>query len=208
MKTNLKFLGLALAFGLLSFTPKNPGEPEKIKIVIDAGHGGLDFGAQHEGYSEKEIVSALTEKIRKQCEGRDIELYLTREGDDFVKLSDRTSKINNLSPDLVISLHVNASATPGKSGTEIFIGTDSAHKEKSKQIASALGETFIRELNRPVEKIQEAPFHILKKSDAPALIVELGYVTNAHDLEFITEESSQNRIASVLTDFIDQIEIK
>ncbi|HRN98755.1 MAG TPA: N-acetylmuramoyl-L-alanine amidase, partial [Flavobacterium sp.] len=85
----------------LAFVKK---DDKQIHVVIDAGHGGIDRGALHEEVAEKDIVDAITTKIKLQNKDADVVLHFTRIGDEFVALSDRTAKINEIKPDLVLSL--------------------------------------------------------------------------------------------------------
>lgn len=205
MKKNLKVLLACALLPAFAFIGKNTSGNDKIKVVIDAGHGGIDFGAQHEGINEKDIVSAIAEKMRALNNDSEVELYLTREDDQLVKLQDRTQKINDLNADLVISLHVNASAKPENSGTELFIASKSDFKDESRKIAELLSSKFETELARTTKETQEAPFYILKNSNAPSIVVELGYVTNSNDFVFLTDENSQQRIARTLLDFAKEL---
>ncbi|NMH28141.1 N-acetylmuramoyl-L-alanine amidase family protein [Flavobacterium silvaticum] len=205
MKTNLKLLLACAILPALAFIQKPVKEREHLKVVIDAGHGGIDFGAQHDGLLEKDIVAGISSKILELSKGREIDIYLTRENDDYVKLDDRTQKINGIKPDVVVSLHINASENSQKSGTEFYIAKESNYKKQSQELAERLGYRFGTILNRAVPKIDEAPFHVLKKSEAPSMIIELGYVTNEADRKFLTDENSQQQIAKTLVDFMDDL---
>lgn len=202
MRTKFNIFYALAATGLMAFSSHPDANPEKVVVVIDAGHGGLDFGAQHEQHHEKEIVWAISEKMREKCLGRNIEVHLTREGDDFVALRDRTEKINRVAPDIVLSFHVNASPDEQINGTEFFFASESPYKGESQKIASDLKNVFESKLGRQIRVIREAPFHVLKKSNSPALIIELGYVTNPDDLQFLIDGQSQDQLASALTDFV------
>lgn len=96
----LKIISLTLVcvFCLNFETVKKP-----FKIVIDAGHGGKDTGAIINSISEKDIVYAISQKI-KSLEHNNFEFILLRDDDKFISLKDRVTKINSIQPDLVLSL--------------------------------------------------------------------------------------------------------
>ena len=92
-------------------------------IVIDPGHGGKDPGAV--GFSkkvfEKDITLAIAEKLKAKIEeNSDIKVYLTRSGDSFVSLRERTEFANDVKADLFISVHINAHANNSVTGIEVY----------------------------------------------------------------------------------------
>ncbi len=105
-------LGILLSFSFLK---------EKKVVVIDAGHGGTDLGANRNGIYEKEIVLNIAKKIKALNQNKNIEIILTRDDDSYPSLTDRTGKINELKPDYAISLHINNSIkeTVERSGMEV-----------------------------------------------------------------------------------------
>jgi len=93
------------------------------KIVIDPGHGGKDPGAV--GYSkknfEKDVVLSVARKLKRiLLEQMSVEVYLTRENDDFVSLQKRTRFANDKKADLFISIHCNAARKKSANGIEVF----------------------------------------------------------------------------------------
>ena len=103
MKKVIAFLSLCFAVVLVSFTSIN----NKKLIVIDAGHGGSDHGATVDELYEKDIVSQISKKIFEKHDPSKVEIVLLRDSDNNITLTDRINRINELKPDLLISLHVN-----------------------------------------------------------------------------------------------------
>lgn len=78
-------------------------------IVIDPGHGGKDPGAMgYKRYREKVVVLQIAKELRTILKSRGYKVYLTRSGDNFVKLSNRTKFVNKKNADIFISIHANA----------------------------------------------------------------------------------------------------
>lgn len=174
---------LVFSAAFLSFTPVN-----KKLIIIDAGHGGNDMGANRNGIYEKDIVLNIGKEIQKINSSQDqYEVILTREDDTYSQLADRTALINKLNPEMVISLHVNSSADPKSTqhGQEIY----TQNTESSKNLAERISRKF------NVQKIEEKNLHILRESKVPAILMELGFINNANDLEYLTSEKGQKEIA-------------
>lgn len=187
-----KLLVLSLAStAILSFSPTN----KKI-IVIDAGHGGDDMGATYNEASEKQIVLGVASKIKNLNKSEDYEIILTRDSDQYAGLSDRTAMINKLNPEMVISLHINR--TPGsetdKKGHEIFTQNSDASKALAEKISKKLGSC----------KIEEKNLHILRESKSPAVLVELGFINNKEDRDYLSSETGQKELAQKFIEIINE----
>jgi N-acetylmuramoyl-L-alanine amidase len=91
------------------------------RIVIDPGHGGRDSGAKGKGITEAELVLDVAlrlEKLLQKIPG--VEVALTRRGDDFVPLQERTALANREGADLFLSIHANASPNQQTRGIETY----------------------------------------------------------------------------------------
>ncbi len=127
---NLKIISvfsLIALFCLMAFTTF----PTKKLIVIDAGHGGEDIGAKNGMLTEKAIVEKIAQKVKAFNKNADIEIVLLRPDDNYIKLSDRTDKINEMKPDLVVSLHTNFSKNKDINGIETIVSDKNNFLEKS-----------------------------------------------------------------------------
>ena len=203
-----KSIPLFLAFATIvsfEFVKLNSKAPKQINVVIDAGHGGSDFGATSSSSTEKQIVEQITNKIKFLNKNENVSVHVTRIGDEFLSLSDRSVIINKIKPDLVLSLHVNKSSNVAKSGMEFYIANESIANEKSNKIANELRNKFIQNTNLKASEIKKAPFFILKKSEVPAVLVELGYMSNLTDREYLTNDLEQNKIAATIIEFISEL---
>ncbi len=182
----------------------NEKKDKKI-IVIDAGHGGHDFGATKDNLNEKNLIAEITKKIKKEYSDSDIEIHFTRTDDEFIDLNNRTNFINKIKPDLVISLHVNNNKNIESRGFEIYVSDKNESFEKSKIFAEKLAVKLSKtQLKNRGLKI--APFYILKNSTCPSLVVELGFISNENDRKFISSEKGQSEIAKSILDFISEME--
>lgn len=183
MKGTKLFILSVFSTAFLSFTPIH-----KKFIIIDAGHGGEDMGANRNGIYEKNIVLNIGKEIQKFNNSQDqYEVILTRDNDTYSQLSDRTALINKLNPEMVISLHVNSSPKPESTehGAELY----TQNTEGSKKLADRISKKF------NTLKIEEKNLHILRESKAPTVLMELGYINNTKDREYLTSEKGQKEIA-------------
>jgi N-acetylmuramoyl-L-alanine amidase len=91
------------------------------RIVIDAGHGGHDPGAQANGIDEKNLVLDVALKLQKLLQAQPgVEVVLTRGTDEFIPLEERTAIANRAGADLFLSIHANASPRSSTRGLETY----------------------------------------------------------------------------------------
>lgn len=205
MKKAIPFFLTFATIVSFAFVTTNSVKSKQINVVIDAGHGGSDFGATSSSGIEKQIVAQITDKIKFLNKNGNVTIHLTRIGDQFLSLNDRSAMINKIKPDLVLSLHVNQNLNLSKSGMEFYVAKESIVKERSNEIAVELRNKLIRNNAIKSSEIKNAPFHILKKSEVPAVLVELGYMSNLDDREYLTNDAQQNKIAATILEFISEL---
>lgn len=110
---------------LLSFT--FAGAQKKFTVVLDAGHGGSDFGANRVypetgRLNEKDVTLAIVLKVGRMLEkNKDYKIIYTRKIDEYPSLLDRTNLANRSKADLFVSVHCNASPRTAPYGTETFV---------------------------------------------------------------------------------------
>ena len=199
MMQSLAVLGVLTIF--LSFAFKSLPLNDKKTIVIDAGHGGKDIGAHIGTEQEKKIVENIANKINLLNGKDNVEIILLREDDSFIELSERVSKINKINPSLVISLHVNSSKNLNENGINAYVSKQNVFYEKSKESAKDLVDKISNEKLAKGE-VKDANYFVLKNSKCPALLVEIGYLSNENDRTYLISENGQNEIANKIIEFI------
>ena len=191
MKKILSLLSLCAVVVLLSFTSLN----HKKLIVIDAGHGGADHGATIDELYEKDIVEQISKKIFEKHDPSKVEIVLLRDTDNTITLTDRINKINKLNPDLVISLHTNFHPKNEKSGIEAYVCENTSNHKIAKEHAEKLLQSIAND-NLKSRGVKQANFMILKKSNCPSVLLELGFISDENDRNYLISEEGQNEIAS------------
>ena len=194
MKNRIKFSALLGILGLVVIFSFKPLE-EKKTIVIDAGHGGKDLGADMYGFQEKLITETIAKKIKALNKDSNLEIILLRDSDREIELSERVSIINNLKPDLVVSLHVNANMNMSANGVEAYVPSNEKFHEKSKESAIFVIDKMTEAGNLTKRRVSEAPFYILKNASCPVMTLQIGFLSNEKDRDYITSEKGQTEIA-------------
>ena len=206
MKNTFKFILACTVLACFAFMKPNSNDPKKtITVVIDAGHGGHDDGAKFEGFSEKEIVASIAQKIKKNNSDKNVIIHLTRTEDNFISLQDRAKFINELKPDLVLSLHVNGNENTDASGVEFYISPKSSTYENAKKIAEDLSSRFVNNHGLKSRGVKDANFNILRSTDFPSITVELGFLSNENDRNYLTDNNQQEKIAATILELISTL---
>ncbi|NEV94534.1 N-acetylmuramoyl-L-alanine amidase [Psychroflexus sp. YR1-1] len=191
---------MCVGFNFAAADPTNPNKT-KIKVVVDAGHGGMDSGAQSDSVLEKQIVADVSSQLKALCNDNNIEVILLRTEDKFMSLEDRVSKIKALSPDLVISLHANYSENRERNGVEVFVA-ENDFTVKSSYFGTKILESFKRK-DFKTSALRSANFFLLKNLDCPAVSIELGFLSNAEDMKYLNSEFGQKFIAKQIVSSLD-----
>src|SRR6188472_3129095 len=122
MNSKHKINHFILLLLLCSITFSAFAQSNKFKVVLDAGHGGKDFGAVYNGHVEKNISLAVVSKVGRILEKNpNIEVVYTRNSDVFVELDERANIANREDASIFISIHCNANPSPAGEGFETYV---------------------------------------------------------------------------------------
>lgn len=202
--------GVILLFSFTVYTsPVGNIKPSKKKIVVvlDAGHGGKDAGAQYGGYTEKELCLKCAKRIKELAPAYNIEIRLTRDNDAYIPLNQRVSVQGKTAPDLFVSLHVGdePGTDKAKGDVDIYVGGGNANSGKSGNYASAVFLAMEQDGVIPggakgckhdhtqacsacSSKASQMPtrkesIYVLKNAPAPAMVVVLGNIKNKEGMQ-------------------------
>jgi N-acetylmuramoyl-L-alanine amidase len=168
-------------------------------VVVDAGHGGTDPGtySQGEEHYEKEINLSIVLYLQELLDKEDIKVYYTRTSDKTVYLNPRVFFANDVEADFFISVHCNGNESSEPSGGEVLyndITLDNGFS--SKQLAQICLEELtnvIHKVNRGL--VKEEDVVIVKKAKMPMALLEVGFMSNPDEMEFLLKESNRRDIA-------------
>lgn len=184
-----------------------PDCPERPPVVIDPGHGGIDGGANRDGILEKDLVLDVALRVMAMLQRSQVPVVLTRTADvdlggrnDYGRLrrdlNQRIRIANECKAALVVSLHVNSAGTPREHGVMVFYQPSRAGRD-----AAFLIDDVLRRW--PLHERQERPhprgdFAVLRWSRAPAVLVEMGFITNPADRARIVDPAYRERMARAI----------
>ena len=173
-------------------------------ILLDPGHGSSeDLGARGpNGYPEKDVTLIVSKLIRDELESRGASVVMTREGDDDLFPGDRVEIIEATEPTMALSIHYNALPDAGDAINTAGIGTFWYYPQ-AHGLATFLHDYLVDNLGRDSYGVFWNNLALTRPSATPAVLLELGFMINPEEFEWITDESSQRELAETLADGIE-----
>lgn len=178
-------------------------------IVIDAGHGGFDGGAEANGIVEKDINLAIALKTHALFTALGFDVVLTRDADMSLEdegisgirkrknsdIHNRLAQADSFDNAILLSIHQNKFPQSSSFGAQIFYGTKNT---ESQRIAGILQEQMIRML-QPDNTRQAKPctddVYLIDHATMPALLIECGFLSNIKDAQLLVDPDYQQRVA-------------
>ncbi len=172
-------------------------------IVIDAGHGGHDSGAVGSKVYEKDMALASALELEKQLKQKGFKVYMTRSTDVFVDLYERADIANELGADLFISIHYNATTNSTAHGVEVLYAGDG--KRDSHSLAEDIQPYLVKDL-KAVDRgtVYRPNLVVLRKTKMPAVLCELGFVTNPEEQDKMLNPSYVSTSAASIVKGIEK----
>jgi N-acetylmuramoyl-L-alanine amidase len=201
----LRYDGTTLVLSLRHPPTIQPERPlAGITILLDPGHGSEnDLGARGpNGYPEKDVNLVVSKLLREALEARGATVILTREGDDDLFPGDRVDIINAVEPTLALSIHYNALPDAGDALNTAGIGTFWYHAQ-AYDLAVFLHDYLVRELDRPAYGVFWNNLALTRPTVAPAVLLELGFMINPFEFEWIVDPAAQQALTETLADGIE-----
>lgn len=163
-------------------------------VAIDPGHGGKEPGAiGATGLVEKDVVLDVGLRLRDALRRQSLRTVMTREADVYVDLQDRVPIALRAGATVFISVHANATTRGVIRGVETYY-----LKPNSLQLATWIQEELGRSLDIPDRGIRTANFKVLRDSPIPAVLVEIGYLTNLEDEALLRTSAFRQKVAEAI----------
>ena len=183
-------------------------------VFLDPGHGGKDPGAVYYNTNEKDLTMQVYQKLRKELQGLGYTVLSSRDSDVYVDFVTERSKIaNNTNSDIFISIHFNASGSPAsnRSGIQTYSYEEAAgypsrinsywhnHPDRiseSNRLAADIHSSLLAETGAKDAGLLQSSFAVLRETDKPAVLLELGYIDNFNENQQIRSDAYQNRLVA------------
>ena len=206
----------------LSGTPAfEKGKYTKV-IFLDPGHGGRDSGAFYYNIAEKDLNMQIYKKLRKELEGLGYTVLTSRESDVYVDfVTERSKMVNKTNSDMFISIHFNATSSSASniSGIQTYSYEQNPdyptkinsqwhnHPDRiseSNRLAAAIHSSLLAETGAKNAGLLHGSFAVLRETNKPAVLLELGYMSNFDENQRIRNDAYQNKLVKGIVKGIQQ----
>jgi N-acetylmuramoyl-L-alanine amidase len=166
-----------------------------VRVMIDPGHGGEQPGSiGFSGIAEKTINLAIAQRLRAVLQQAGATVIMTRNQDTTVSLDQRNRVLAQQQPTVFLSIHNNALPDQGdplkKYGTSVYW-----YQMQSRSLALALHDQLIKDLGSPDYGFFWDSLAVIRPTEAPAVLLELGFMTHPEEYALLNRPDYQNRIA-------------
>ena len=182
-------------------------------VYLDAGHGGYDPGASYFGISEKSLTLAIQSRVKAKLEAEGYQVVTTRTSDTYVDLTDRSRAANASESDIFVSIHINASGSSAAQGIETYYyqpyaeypsrinATYHANPTRlsmSDTLANAIQSSLINATGAQNQGVKRQTFAVLRETTAPAVLLELGFLSNPQEAARLNTAAYQETLANAI----------
>ena len=203
-------LAVTVTFGICFFAlARTAAQAQRLTVVIDAGHGGVDGGVvgKTSGRKESDINLSISRYLQEEFEEAGFLVVQTRPTEAGLygmatagykrrDMQKRAEIINSNSPALMISVHQNFFSLSSRRGAQVFFRENS---ENSRTLACSI-QSALNNMPECVKKTDalKGDYYVLNCNAFPAVIVECGFLSNAEDEALLLSREYQKRLARVI----------
>ncbi len=178
--------------------PSRKNQTIKGKIILDAGHGGSDYGAIREGINEKDIALDIVQRVDAILRSKGYKVALVRSDDTFVSLEDRVTFADAQEPEIFVSVHVNSAVSNDPCGIETHW-----YHDYSKNLAEIIHKHMIKQIPSSKDRgLFKSKFYVINHTTVPAVLCEIGFLSNPEERNELITDSRKQRTAKAIAEGI------
>ena len=185
-----------MAFIYIPANGKIYAQNGKVKVYIDAGHGGSDPGAMGAGLNEKDANLDIALRLKSKLVANGFDVVMTRTNDAYSTLDQRVNMANNSGADIFLSIHNNAALSQYAHGTETYWSSNGV--SGSNQFANLVQNNLVSQIGRANRGVKTANFRVIKYTKMAAALVECAFVSNPTEVELLKSGDFREKCAAGL----------
>ena len=168
-------------------------------VVIDPGHGGKDPGAVScMGFYEKTVTLNVSRKTAEILHRSGVKVIMTRNSDVFIPLEARAEVANRNSAELFVSIHADSCLDSSVQGSTVYVAR--AAGRKSLAVAKKISTAISAHTGITSKGVRKANYRVLVRTRCPAVLVEMGYISNCYEASVIRQSSFQQRVSAAIAE--------
>ena len=169
-----------------------------IKVVVDPGHGGCEYGAVAFGLREKDINLEISKILRKELKKRGARVYITRKKDKQVPLYDRVDFALKKNADILLSIHQNSLPNPKDVDKKHGVGTY-YYNNQSKPLAESIQKRLLESTGFQDDLVNYRSFALTRPTEQLSVLIECGYLIYKPEADKLIDKNFQKLIAKAIT---------
>lgn len=182
---------ILLLSGCASYNRYGPGAGSFHTVILDAGHGAHDRGARAlSGMNEKDVALDVAKRMKPLLQRAGFRVIMTRDRDVFIPLSQRVATSNRAWGSIFVSVHFNWARRRGAQGIETFY-----YSNQSRRLAGNIQQEILRTYRTTNRGVKSARFYVLRNNRRPAVLLELGFLSNPYDNKMAQNSRHRQRLA-------------
>ncbi|WP_456273202.1 N-acetylmuramoyl-L-alanine amidase [Bacillus sp. AK031] len=184
----------------LKLTNLNSSPLKNRIIVVDAGHGGKDPGAVNGSVYERDIVMDVTDRLARKLEAAGARVMKSRSSNsEFLSLEERVQYSEGKYAEMFVSVHVNAALSEAAKGAETYYNdSQNDNGTESYYLAREIQEEIASMVNMYDRGVKDGEWYVIKYQEIPAVLVELGFISNNGDLAKLTSSQYKELYAEAI----------
>lgn len=182
-------------------------------VYLDAGHGGYDPGASYFGRAEKNMTLSIQNLVKNKLQAAGYTVVTTRDTDQFVGLIERSAQANASDSDIFVSIHINAAGSSSANGIETYYyqyypeypssinktyHNNATRLSMSNNLAQKIQANLVANTGAKNNGVMRNTFSVLRETTAPAVLLELGYISNPTESQRLATADYQEKLANAI----------
>ena len=163
-------------------------------VILDPGHGGYDEGGRSvRGSNEKVLALDVARRVKPILERHGFRVIMTRNSDVFIPLGGRTAIASRYPDSIFVSIHFNYTSRRAANGFETYY-----YNPRYRRMAANILEEILETYRCTDRGVKSARFYVLRNNRRPAVLLELGFLSNAYDNKFAQDPRHRQRLAEAI----------
>ena len=191
-------------------TPKWSAAPSSDRLIIlDSGHGGKDSGAvgvlDEEPVYEKELTLSIAKKVKEILVSRGYKVEMTRTKDVYLELTEPPRQANERNAALFASIHINSAENAEANGVEVYyseLNNEDNYGTTSSVLAKNILSRMLYHMEAKNRGVKTADHAVTKRCVMPAVLIEVGFISNEDEVAKMCTESYQQKAAQGIAEGI------
>jgi N-acetylmuramoyl-L-alanine amidase len=172
-------------------------------VVLDPGHGGIDFGTTYKNLNEKDLTLKIAKYAEQYLKDQGYSVVLTRKEDKLVPLKEIGDIANTAKGDVFVSIHINSIEDINYKGiTDYYYDGKGYETDKRIKLAKTIGNEILKSDNWEDKGVKRENFAVLRYTKMPSALIECGFITNEEDRSRLFKNEVLKKLAQNISNGI------